>query len=144
MMMKLNQLLYLTMVVTCMSRVMSSTTMNGPAIPTQRIQQQHCTTETIPYSTGFGMISTQQRRQCHYTTVVQGIPRGGGSSDDDPTATVPDTVLKPSSIADLDAIIIKAGSNQQLIVIDFTASWCGPCQTIAPMVRVCVCVFNPT
>jgi len=35
------------------------------------------------------------------------------------------------SMADFEAA--KAESNSSLVVIDFTASWCGPCQMIGPV-----------
>ena len=40
------------------------------------------------------------------------IPRGGA-------------VTEPSTLQDVEAAILKASSEQKLVVIDFTASWCG-------------------
>mmetsp|Transcript_15318 Transcript_15318/g.19977 ORF Transcript_15318/g.19977 Transcript_15318/m.19977 type:complete len:178 (-) Transcript_15318:357-890(-) len=42
-------------------------------------------------------------------------------------------VLEPSSLPDMESIIIRAGSEGKLIVVDFTATWCGPCKMIAPL-----------
>jgi hypothetical protein len=61
-----------------------------------------------------------------------GMPKSGSgltsSSSSSPLHVRGGEVLQPDSVEEVEAIILNAANNNQLVVVDFTASWYVPVQ----------------
>jgi len=72
-------------------------------------------------NTMFGIPETKLARKSTTANAIHGL-RGG-------------ELHEPETLEDVNSLVLKAGSEGRLVIIDFTATWCGPCQMIGPIFK---------
>ncbi|XP_041008385.1 thioredoxin H2-like [Juglans microcarpa x Juglans regia] len=73
---------------------------------------------------------------------VSSLLRGGGTGEADPSSAEPSRVSTFHSSASWQLHFKNSEASSQLMVIDFAASWCGPCKFMEPIVHAIASTYT--
>ena len=98
-----------------------------------------CLTATIFGINGNTIISDTSK-SCPTSTTIPSTSNNDSDNDNDSDpldaalSLRGGEVFEPTTLRDVESTIMKASNEGKLVVIDFSATWCGPCKMISPLV----------